>query len=86
MAARGIRDSRMGGVRPHIKVAKPLPLGRPVMSRAPMEQPVAPANLRPGPGPIRGPAVSGPALMPNAVAGPQPVNPAGPMNVGPTTP
>jgi hypothetical protein len=87
MAARGIRDSRMGGVPGHpIQVSKPPFLGRPVITKQAMVRPVKPANLREPKLGIPAPLVSAPAGMPPALQGPQQVNPAGPMNVQPLAP
>jgi hypothetical protein len=73
MAARGIRDSRMGLMgHPGIQPARGPHLARPVMTRQPMIRPAAPPGL--------------PAGMPPGIQGPQPVNPAGPVGIQPLTP
>jgi hypothetical protein len=87
MAARGIRDSRMaGGVGHPIQISKPPSMGRPVMTKQQMVRPVKPANLREPKLGVRSPLVSTAATMPPSVAGPEPVNPSGPMNVQPINP
>lgn len=90
MAARGIRDMRMGHMgtglrqpgRP-IQVAHPPTIGKPVISRRPMVPPVQPALLQ-GPNLGSHPApISVPSGMPAPLQGPQQVNPAGPENIQP---
>lgn len=91
MAARGIRDTRMGGGhlmggggRP-LQVARPPSMGKPVMTQGHMVRPVQPRGLK-GPQLPHISPVSAPSGMPSAVNTPQQVNPAGPMNVMPVTP
>lgn len=86
MAARGIRDLRMGAMRPNIQPARPPAVGRPVMTQQPMVRPVAPGNLAQPRFSNQGPPISGPAVMPGAVATPQPVNPGGPRSIQPLVP
>lgn len=76
MAARGIRDMRMGpGAhmgRLGIEPARAPHFGRPVMTKNPMVRPAAPAGMAVG--------------NPPAVQGPIPANPAGPPAIGPSAP
>jgi hypothetical protein len=86
MAARGIRDQRMGGVPGHpIQVSKPPQLGRPVMTKSPMVRPLKPAHLKQPSLGIAAPQVASPAGMPPNLQGPTQVNPAGPMLTQPLT-
>jgi hypothetical protein len=70
MAARGIRDTRMG--HPGIQPSRGPHLGRPVMTHQPMIRPASPPGL--------------PSGMPPGLQGPQPVNPAGPVGIQPSAP